>query len=111
MKISEYLGVRDNNAFSMLVIAGFSAILMGGVFLIASILMLNSLGISVVGQLGATGPYGNNTPVMNTTYNSIMVSVSQSMIISGVSLIIVGVAVIIAVLFGMVGGSGTGGRR
>ena len=111
MKISEYIGLRDNKAFSMLIITGFSAILIGAVFLIVSILMINSLGSVVVGQVAATGPGGNNTPVMNTTYNSIMVSISQSMIISGVSLIIVGVAVIIAVLFGMVGGSGTGGRR
>jgi hypothetical protein len=107
MKISEYLGLRDNKAFSMLVVAGFSAILIGAVFLVISILIINSLSNVVVGQVAASGTYGNNTPAMNTTFNTLLATISQSLIISGVSLIVVGVAVIIAVLFGMVGGGHT----
>ena len=96
MQLIEYLGIRDNRAFSLLVIAGFSAILVGAVFLIISILVVNSIGTAV----GVITP---NTS-LNTSYTSILTSIGQALTISGISLIIVGVAVIVAVLFGMVGG-------
>jgi hypothetical protein len=110
-KLSEYLGIRDNRAFSMLLIAGFSAILVGAVFLIISILVVNSLNTAVGTSITLSGPYGNQTSSLNTTYSNVMTSIGQALVIAGVSLIVVGVAVIIAVLFGMVGGGGFGGRR
>ena len=106
MKVCEYLGVRDNKAFSLLIIAGFSAILVGAVFLIISILIVNAIGNAVAGSVGLGGPYGNYTTAMNTTYTSVLTSIGQALTIAGVSLIVVGVAIIVAVLFGMVGGGG-----
>ena len=82
----------------MLIIAGFSAILVGSVFLIISILVVNAIA-------GAVGPITPNTS-FNTSYANVLSSISQALIIAGVSLIVVGVAVIVAVLFGMVGGGG-----
>ena len=99
MELSKYLGIRDNRAFSMLVIAGFSAILVGSVFLIISILVVNAIQTAV----GVITP---NTS-FNTSYTSVMSSIGQALTIAGVSLIVVGVAVIVAVLFGMVGGAGS----
>ena len=104
MQVSEYLGIRDNRAFSMLVIAGFSAILVGAVFLIISILVVNAMNTAVGTGIGLSGPYGNQTSTFNTTYSTVMSSIGQALTIAGVALIIVGVAVIVAVLFGMVGG-------
>jgi len=102
MDLQKYLGIRDNRAFSMLVIAGFSAILVGAVFLIIGVLVVNAVNNAV--GLILTGP-------MNTTQQSVMTSIGQAFVIGGVSLIVVGVAVIVAVLFGMVGGAGMGARR
>jgi hypothetical protein len=95
MRVSEYLGIRDNRAFSMLVIAGFSAILIGAVFLIISVLVVNAIS-------NAVGVITPNTS-MNTSYSTVLASIGQALVIAGVSLIVVGVAVIVAVLFGMVG--------
>jgi hypothetical protein len=100
--VSQYLGIRDDKAFSMLIIAGFSAILVGAVFLIIGILVVNAVN-NAVGVI-TSGP-------LNTTQVSVITSIGQAFTIGGVSLIVVGVAVIVAVLFGMVGGSGMGGRR
>ena len=104
MDVQKYLGIRDNRAFSMLIIAGFSAILVGSVFLIISILVVNAMNTAVGTGIGLSGPYGNQTNVFNTTYSSVMSSIGQALTIAGVALIVVGVAVIVAVLFGMVGG-------
>lgn len=104
MDVQEYLGLRDNRAFSMLVIAGFSAILVGAVFLIIGVLVVNSIGNVVEPTLGAGIGGTNATTTMNSTYQSVITSIGQAFVIGGVSLIVVGVAVIIAVLFGMVGG-------
>ena len=102
MDVQKYLGIRDNRAFSMLIIAGFSAILVGAVFLIIGILVVNAVNNAV--GLITSGP-------MNTTQASVLTSIGQAFVIGGVSLIVVGVAVIVAVLFGMVGGAGMGGGR
>ena len=98
-RISEYLGLRDTKAFSMLIIAGFSAILVGAVFLIISILVVNDIG-SVVGPQLVAGPYNNYSTTLNTTYVNVITSISQALTIAGVALIVVGVAIIAAVLFG-----------
>ena len=98
MDLKQYFGITDDKAFSMLVIAGFSAILVGAVFLIISILVVNAIAVAI-------GPITPNT-TLNTSYSSVIISIGQSLTISGVSLIVVGVAVIVAVLFGMVGGGG-----
>jgi hypothetical protein len=100
-ELKAYFGITDERAFSMLIIAGFSAILVGAVFLIISLLVVNA----VIGTIGVITP---NTS-LNTSYTSVITSIGQALTIGGVSLIVVGVAVIVAVLFGMVGGGG--GRR
>jgi hypothetical protein len=110
MSITEYLGFRDNRAFSMLVIAGFSAILCGAVFLIISILVVQDINTIIAPQM-YSGTYANVSTALNTSYASVLASIGQALTISGVSLIVVGVAIIVAVLFGMVGGGGYGGRR
>ena len=94
MMLKEYFGITDDKAFSGLVIAGFTSIMVGAVFLIISLLVVNSVNTA----LGAI------TGGLNTTQGSVMTSIGQALTISGVSLIVVGVAVIVAVLFGMVGG-------
>jgi hypothetical protein len=99
MDVKSYFGLRDEKAFSMLVIAGFSAILIGAVFLIIGVLVVNA--VNNAAGLITSGP-------MNTTQQSVMSSIGQAFTIGGVALIVVGVAVIVAVLLGMVGGSGRG---
>ena len=96
-ELKNYFGITDNDAFSMLIIAGFSAILVGAVFLIIGILVVNAVNNAV--GLITSGP-------LNTTQTSVLTSIGQAFTIGGVSLIVVGVAVIVAVLFGMVGGGG-----
>ena len=95
--MTQALGFKEDGAFSMLIIAGFSAILVGAVFLIIGILVVNSVNNAI--GLITTGP-------MNTTQQQVMASIGQAFVIGGVALIVVGVAVIVAVLFGMVGGPG-----
>jgi hypothetical protein len=89
--ITNSLGIKEDKAFSMLIIAGFSAILVGAVFLIIGILVVNAVNNAI--GLITTGP-------MNTTQASVMTSIGQAFTIGGVALIVVGVAVIVAVLFG-----------
>jgi len=95
-QFAEYIGAKDTGAFAALVIAGFSGILVGAVFLIIGLLVVDSID-GAIGILNGT---------MNTTQTSIMTSIGQAFTIGGVALIVVGVAVIVAVLFGMVGGGG-----
>ena len=97
MMLKEYFGLTDDKAFSGLVIAGFTAIMVGAVFLIISLLVVNSVSTATGAILGT----------LNATQTSVLASVGQALQIGGVALIIVGVAVIIAVLLGMTGG----GRR
>jgi len=94
MMLKEYFGITDDKAFSGLVIAGFTAIMVGAVFLIISLLVINSVS-------AATGAI---TGTLNATQGSVLASIGQALQIGGVALIIVGVAVIIAVLLGMTGG-------
>jgi len=93
---AKYLGVRDEEAFAALIIAGFSGILVGAVFLIIGLLVVNAVNTST-GAIAGT---------LNTTQGSIITSIGQAFTIGGVALIVVGVAVIVAVLFGMIGGGG-----
>jgi hypothetical protein len=95
MQLKEYFGVTDDKAFSGLVIAGFTAIMVGAVFLIISMLVVNSVNTATGAILGA----------LNATQANVLTSIGQSMTIGGVALIVVGVAVIIAVLLGMTGGA------
>ena len=90
-ELKQYFGITDSDAFSMLIIAGFSAILVGAVFLIIGILVVNAVN-SAVGLI-TSGP-------LNTTQASVLTSIGQAFTIGGVALIVVGVAVIVAVLFG-----------
>ena len=96
-EFAAYLGLKDEDGFSMLIIAGFSAILVGAVFLIIGLLVVNSVNTAI-------GPI---TGVLNATQTSVLTSIGQAFTIGGVALIVVGVAVIVAVLFGMVGGGRT----
>jgi hypothetical protein len=95
MMLKEYFGITDDKAFSGLVVAGFTAIMVGAVFLIISVLVVNSVNTATGAILGA----------LNSTQGSVLSSIGQALQIGGVALIIVGVAVIIAVLLGMTGGS------
>ena len=90
-ELKAYFGISDQRAFSMLVIAGFSAILVGSVFLIISILVVNNIA-------GVVGVVPNGS--LNTSFSNVLTSIGQALTIAGVALIVVGVAVIVAVLFG-----------
>jgi hypothetical protein len=101
MMLKEYFGITDDRAFSGLVVAGFSAIMVGAVFLIISILVVNAVGNAAMPTYNST--VANGTLML--TYGSVITNIGQALQIGGVALIIVGVAVIIAVLLGMTGGS------
>lgn len=93
-ELADYLGIKEDGAFSALVIAGFSAILVGATFLIIGLLVVNSVNEAIGPIAGA----------LNASQGSVLTSIGQAFTIGGVALIVVGVAVIVAVLFGMVGG-------
>jgi hypothetical protein len=101
MSVREYFGITDDKAFTTLVVAGFTAIMIGAVMLIISILVVNSVWGAVNGTYGSgtVNNFANST--LFGTGASVMASIGQALTIGGVALIIVGVAIIVAVLLGM----------